>query len=89
MKPEEFKIELANISILDIRTNQEWDDFNLGGIHIPLDHLLERIGELSKEERYVVICYNGTQSEIACRLLMAKGFTCENLVNGLEGYLSL
>ncbi|MEY4383094.1 MAG: hypothetical protein RI995_636, partial [Bacteroidota bacterium] len=52
-------------------------------------HLLERINELSKDKKYVVICYNGTQSAIACRLLQAKGFTCENLVNGLEGYLSL
>ncbi|WP_164847860.1 rhodanese-like domain-containing protein [Sandaracinomonas limnophila] len=89
MKPEEFKIELANISILDIRTNQEWDDFNLGGIHIPLDYLLERISELSKEKKYVVICYNGTQSLIASKLLRSKGFKVENLEGGLEAFLSL
>lgn len=89
MEALDFKENLAKLSIIDCRTKREWDDFNLGGMHIPLDHLLERINELSKDKKYVVICYNGTQSEISCRLLQAKGFTCENLVNGLEGYLSL
>lgn len=89
MTPQEFKNNISNLFILDVRTSREWDDLNLGGMHIPLDHLLERINELSKDKKYVVICYNGTQSAIACRLLQAKGFTCENLVNGLEGYLSL
>ena len=90
MTAAEFKAELKNVNLLDIRTSREWDDFNLGGFHISLDTLLERIDEISKEENWVIVCYNGTQSLIAMRLLKAKGFThIDHLEGGLEGYLSL
>ena len=85
-----FKQNLDALTVLDIRTQREWDDFNVGGIHIPLDDLLQRINEISPEKNYTLICYNGTQSHIACQLLAAKGFkNCRNLEGGLEAFLSL
>ena len=85
-----FKQNLGAITVLDIRTQREWDDFNVGGIHIPLDDLLQRISEISPEKNYTLICYNGTQSQIASQLLAAKGFgNCQNLEGGLEAFLSL
>jgi adenylyltransferase/sulfurtransferase len=85
-----FKENLDAIAVLDIRTQREWDDFNVGGIHIPLDDLLQRINEISPENKYTLICYNGTQSHIACQILSSKGFkNCQNLEGGLEAFLSL
>jgi len=85
-----FKQNLDALSVLDIRTQREWDDFNVGGIHIPLDDLLARINEITPENSYTLICYNGTQSHIACQILAAKGFkNCRNLEGGLEAFLSL
>jgi len=85
-----FKQNLDALSVLDIRTQREWDDFNVGGIHIPLDDLLGRINEITPENSYTLICYNGTQSHIACQILAAKGFkNCRNLEGGLEAFLSL
>ncbi len=85
-----FKQNLDALAVLDIRTQREWDDFNVGGIHIPLDDLLARINEISPEKNYTLSCYNGTQSHIACQLLAAKGFkNCRNLEGGLEAFLSL
>ena len=90
MNAADFKAELTHLNLLDIRTPREWDEFNLGGFHVSLDTLLERIGEISKERNWVIICYNGTQSLIAMRLLKAKGFTnIDHLEGGLEAYLSL
>lgn len=87
---QEFKQNLEVLSILDIRTKREWKDFNLGGTHIPLDELLARIIEILPEVDYTLVCYNGTQSQIACQLLSAKGFkNCQNLIGGLEAYLSI
>ncbi len=85
----DFKENLTALSLLDIRTSRERADFDLGGIHIPLDDLLSRILELNPTTLYTVICYNGTQSQIACRLLSAKGFLAQNVDGGLEAYLSL
>ena len=85
-----FKQNLDALAVLDIRTQREWDDFNVGGIHIPLDDLLARINEISPENSYTLVCYNGTQSHIGCQLLSAKGFkNCRNLEGGLEAFLSL
>ena len=84
-----FKENLSALSLLDIRTPRERADFDLGGIHIPLDDLLARISELNTSINYTVICYNGTQSQIACRLLAAKGYQAQNVTGGLEAYLSL
>ncbi len=85
-----FKQNLDALAVVDIRTQREWEDFNVGGIHIPLDDLLQRINEISPENSYTLICYNGTQSHIACQLLAAKGFkNCQNLEGGLEAFLSL
>ncbi len=85
----EFKENLSALSLLDIRTPRERADFDLGGIHIPLDDLLTRTQELNPTILYTVICYNGTQSQIACRLLVAKGYQAQNVTGGLEAYLSL
>ena len=90
MTPAEFKADLTQVNLLDIRTPREWDDFNLGGFHVPLDVILGRIDEISRDKNWVIICYNGTQSLIALRLLKAKGFTSiDHLEGGLEAYLSL
>ncbi len=87
---QEFKNQISTLSILDIRTPREWQDFNFGGIHIPLDQLLDRISEIDSTIHWTAICYNGTQSEIACRLLHAKGYShIQNLSGGIEAYLSL
>jgi adenylyltransferase/sulfurtransferase len=86
----QFKKELHQLNLLDIRTPREWEDFNLGGFHVPLDVLLERIAEISIEKSWTIICYNGTQSLIAMRLMKAKGFAnIDHLEGGLEAYLSL
>jgi rhodanese-related sulfurtransferase len=85
----DFKENLSALSLLDIRTPRERVDFDLGGIHIPLDDLLTRIQELNPSMLYTVVCYNGTQSQIACRLLTAKGYKAQNVTGGLEAYLSL
>ena len=90
MTAAEFKADLTQVNLLDIRTPREWDDFNLGGFHVPLDVLLGRIDEISRDKNWVIICYNGTQSLIALRLLKAKGFTkIDHLEGGVEAYLSL
>lgn len=87
---KDFKDQLASLQILDIRTPREWEDFNVGGIHMPLDNLLGQLDQLNPNQPYTIICYNGTQSAIACRLLTAKGFpSVQHLQGGLEAYLSL
>ncbi|HEL1648408.1 TPA: FAD-dependent oxidoreductase [Streptococcus suis] len=73
--------ELANGKILlDVRNpgevaNGQFKEF----IHIPLDQLRERLGELDTSKEYIVSCHSGLRSYIAERLLKEKGFKVKNL----------
>lgn len=92
MLTTEFKQRLSELTILDIRTPYEIEEFDLGGIQIPLDELLLNLETIEhlKNEEIVVICYTGLQSEIACKILAKRGFTkIQNLEGGLEAYLAL
>jgi hypothetical protein len=54
---------------------QEWSQDHLeGAIHIPLPHLLRRIGGFSRKVPLVVACGSGYRSSIAASLLESKGF---------------
>lgn len=92
VKAIEFKNRLPDLTILDIRTPYEIEEFYIGGILIPLDELLLNLETIEhlKNEEIVVICYTGLQSEIACKILQKRGFKkTQNLEGGLEEYLSL
>ena len=92
MLATEFKQRLPNLTILDIRTPYEIEEFDMGGIQIPLDELLLNLETIEhlKNEEIVIICYTGLQSEIAGKILAKRGFAkVQNLEGGLEEYLSL
>jgi rhodanese-related sulfurtransferase len=78
--------------ILDIRTDEEFEDFNFGGIHIELEVLLNDLSQIAflKKKPAIIICYTGLQSEIVRTILTKKGFDkLMNLEGGIEAYLAL
>lgn len=50
-----------------------------GALHIPLNDLRARVGELPKDKELLVFCQSGQRSYNACRILMQHGFSCRNL----------
>ena len=73
----------AGATLLDVRTDRETARGMFGGaIHIPLDELRGRAGELDKSKRIYVYCQSGLRSYIACRMLAQLGFDCLNLSGG-------
>lgn len=90
--PKEFKDRLSELIILDIRTPYEIEEFDLGGIQIPLDELLMNIEQIEhlQNKEVIIICYTGLQSKIAQKILEKRGFkNLKNLEGGLEAYLNL
>jgi hydroxyacylglutathione hydrolase len=60
---------------VDVRTASERAAKSIAGtVHIPLNHLEERIGELPKDRPLVVHCAGGYRSSIAASLLKRNGF---------------
>lgn len=92
MSAEEFKNRLSELTILDIRTPYEIEEWDLGGIQIPLDELLLNLKmiESLKTQEIVIICHTGLQSEIARKILEKRGFEhLQNLEGGLAALLAL
>jgi glyoxylase-like metal-dependent hydrolase (beta-lactamase superfamily II)/rhodanese-related sulfurtransferase len=61
--------------LIDVRTPREHDQRSIdGSLSIPLNHLLERMPELSKSRPLLVYCAGGYRSSIAASLLQQQGF---------------
>ena len=89
---QEFKERFSELTLLDIRTPYEIEEFDLGGIQIPLDELLMNVEQIEhlKNQEVIIICYTGLQSKIAQKILEKRGFkNLRNLEGGLEAYLAL
>jgi len=77
--------DLSGKQVLDVRTPAEVEKMRLHyTIHIPVDELRDRIGELDPEKPTVVHCQSGLRSHIATRILKQRGFRqVENLTGGM------
>ena len=73
---------------IDVRGKDEIEETFLldGAIHIPIDDLRKRLGELDKSKVYVPYCAWGLRGYVACRMLLQHGFQCLNLGGGYETF---
>ena len=66
--------------LLDVRTDAERQrGFIPDSVHIPVDQLRARLGELPKDREVVVSCQSGQRSYFAARILVQHGFAVRNL----------
>lgn len=86
ISPKEFFQLLqtgADIQLIDVREKVEHQEFNIGGILIPLSDITKQIDLIEKEKPVVIYCRKGVRSQIAIQRLLQK-FPFQNLIN-LEG----
>ena len=82
--------ERDDVILLDTRTPFEYMRGHADGfIHIPLDDLRERLGELDKTKKIYVMCQSGLRSYLATRILMQNGFNAYNFAGGFRLYISI
>jgi len=73
--------------VLDVRTSLEWSLGHIdGAVHIHVEELRQRLGELSKDKRWVVYCKEGRRAYIAERILKQHGYQAANLTGGWDIY---
>ncbi len=87
--PELFGYDavLDGFQVVDVRNASELEKLPLpGAIHIPVDELSERWGELDPSLPTVTVCHSGKRAHIAACLLRGYGF--EQLKN-LNGGMSI
>jgi rhodanese-related sulfurtransferase len=80
---EAYQKYQAGTFMLDVRTQEEWDEFHAPNTtHIPLDELEARVNELPKDQEIVVICRSGNRSQQGRDILLENGFTAVTSVEG-------
>ncbi|MDF2430643.1 MAG: sulfur-carrier protein adenylyltransferase/sulfurtransferase [Mucilaginibacter sp.] len=57
------------ICLVDVRETYEFDEYNIGGINIPLYELKEHIEQLPENKKLVFCCQTGQRSKTAIQLL--------------------
>ena len=73
--------------LVDVRTDAEFARGHVeGALHIPVDELRARMGELPRGRRLLVSCQSGLRSYLACRILTQHGYDCANVAGGF-GFL--
>ena len=59
-------------AVIDVRDEWEFDEFNIGGINVPLPDLRARKPELLPFDALIVICTNGARSRVAAKDLLRQ-----------------
>ncbi len=73
--------------LLDVREDFEYLVSNLEGLHVPMDHLENRMDELEeyKQKEVIVMCRSGNRSAKVTAYLQNKGFEkAINLKGGIK-----
>ena len=74
-------------TVLDVRTKSEFDEGHIpGSLHIPLDDLRQRLGEVPRGGKLAVCCGVGLRAYVACRILKQNGFDAANIPGGFTTY---
>jgi rhodanese-related sulfurtransferase len=91
---EELKKRLdqgEKLTIIDVREEYEFDEFNIGAKSIPLGELPDRLDELDsfKNQEIILHCRSGARSGRAKEYLLSEGFTNpRNLIGGMIAWQS-
>jgi len=69
------RLDQDPLPLLDVRTAEELAIAALpGALHIPMQELPARLGELDPASPIAVLCHHGVRSEMAGRFLERNGF---------------
>lgn len=90
LSPTELVFLLSSTNppmLIDVREQTERNEFNIGGLHIPLGELNQRRNELPKDQALVFYCEKGIRSAIAIQRLEDAGYQhLANLSGGMKAW---
>ena len=88
MIPEVMPTEVGDRFLLDVRTQEEWDEVRApGATLIPMHELVARLPEVP--QRLAVICHVGGRSAQVTHWLVQQGYDAVNVVGGMDHWEAL
>lgn len=74
--------------LIDIRERYEYEHENIGGQHLPMGEVLNRLNEIPKDKPVILHCQSGGRGDKLAKLLHSLGYdNVSNLEGGIEAYL--
>lgn len=74
-----------DVFVVDVREQVEWDEYHAPNTTlIPLGELQNRVNELPKDKKIVVVCRSGNRSQEGRDILLAAGFNATSMTGGLK-----
>ena len=87
---EEIVANNTAAMLVDVREPWEFEEFNVGGLNIPLAEIRERRSELTEFEVIIVVCTNGTRSKVAAKdYCRAEAFRQKQILHLKGGILEV
>lgn len=79
------KLGSPDFDLIDVRTPEEYRASHIDGSkHIELQDLENHLGGLDKNKYYLVYCRSGKRSDMAAKIMRARGFgKVSNLLGGI------
>ena len=75
-------------TVVDVREPSEYVDGHLpGAVNIPMGQLSNRLDELDRDRRQVVICRSGNRSDAMTDVLISAGFEASNMLGGTQEWV--
>ena len=75
----------SGTAVVDVRDEWEFDEFNIGGLNVPLPDLRTRKAELLPYDPLIVICTNGVRSRVAAKDLLRQSEFQQKTIYHLHG----
>ncbi|ODS79707.1 MAG: sulfurtransferase [Cytophagaceae bacterium SCN 52-12] len=79
--------DLPESIVVDVREKWEYEEFNEGGLNIPLSEIREKRSLLAPYANILVICTNGTRSRVAAMDYCRVAEWADKNIYHLEGGL--
>ena len=90
VSPKELKTRRdagEDLLLVDVREDWEHAAFNIGGLHIPMGHIMQHLAAIPTEHPVVVYCEKGIRSTIVIQRLEQAGYTnLLNLAGGMKAW---
>lgn len=84
----QLRKQTPDILVIDVREEEEFEAFNIGGMLIPLSELFTHMDRIPKDHPIIFVCKRGIRSSIAIQRLEQHGDYDQliNLKGGLEAW---
>jgi rhodanese-related sulfurtransferase len=75
-----------HFQLIDVRSQEEHEQYNVGGINIPLEDLIRRSDEIPLNIPVIFYCRKGVRSQLAIQRLLEKMPEGDfyNLIGGID-----